>query len=99
MLQQLHPKKRAGKVDGKALHVIGTAGNELWATGEWSETGQGQNGEPLSYKGYFADILVREGDGWKARVDAWNVTPDTVILIDKSFAPQPAATPSPTAKP
>ena len=70
-----------------------------WATGEWSDIGQGKNGEPLSYKGYYADILVREGDGWKVRVDAWNVTPDTVILIDKSFAPQPAATPSPTASP
>jgi len=30
------------KWDGNALHLIGTAGNELWATGEWSETGQGK---------------------------------------------------------
>ena len=95
VLQQLHPKKRAGKVDGKALHVIGTAGNELWATGEWSETGQGQNGKPLPIpiKGYDADILVREGDGWKLRVNAWNVAPDSVI------AGQPAATPFSTASP
>ena len=27
VLQQLHPKNRAGKVDGNVLHVIGTAGN------------------------------------------------------------------------
>ena len=87
------------KVDGNAYHLIGTAGNELWGTGEWGDIGQGKNGEPLRYKGYTAHILVREGDGWKIRVDAWNVTPDTVILIDKSFAPLPAATPSPTAKP
>jgi uncharacterized protein (TIGR02246 family) len=87
------------KLDGNAYHFIGTAGNELWGTGEWGDIGPGKNGETLTYKGYTAHILVREGDGWKIRVDAWNVTPDTVILIDKSFAPQPAATPSPTAKP
>jgi len=81
------------KVDGNAYHFIGTAGNELWVTGEWSE------GQPVPVKGYYADILVREGDGWKVRVDAWNFTPDSVILINKSLAPQPAATPSPTAKP
>jgi ketosteroid isomerase-like protein len=62
VLQQLHPKKRAGKVDGNALQVIGTAGNELLATGEWSETGQGQNGEPLPIKGYpvLADSRARQ---------------------------------------
>jgi hypothetical protein len=29
-----HPKNRITKLDGNALHLIGTAGNELWATGE-----------------------------------------------------------------
>ena len=80
------------KVDGNAYHLIGTAGNGLWATGEWSETGY-NNGEPFPMKGYSADILVREGDGRKSRVDAWNFTPDSVI------AQQPAATPSPTVEP
>jgi ketosteroid isomerase-like protein len=98
VLQQLHPKKRAGKVDGKALHVIGTAGNELWATGEWSETGQGKNGEPLPIKGYWSAIYVREGGDWKVRMAETNTTPDSVILLNKTFAP-PAATPSPTASP
>ena len=88
-----------GKFDGNAFHLIGTAGNELWGTGEWGDIGIGKNGELLRYKGYFSEIYVREGDGWKIRVSAWNITPDTVILIDKSFAPQPAATPSPTARP
>jgi len=98
VLQQLHPKNRAGKVDGNALHVIGTAGNELWATGEWSETGQGKNGEPLSIKGYWSAIYVREGDDWKVRMAETNTTPDSVIHLNKTFAP-PAATPSPTASP
>ena len=87
------------KWDGNALHLIGTAGNELWATGEWSETGQGKNGEPLPIGGYWACIYVRDGDEWKIRMDAWNETGDTVLRIHESFALQPAATPSPTASP
>ena len=94
-----HPKNRITKLDSNALHLIGTAGNELWATGEWGETGQGKNGEPLPIKGYWSMIYVREADDWKIRMMAWNTTPDSVILINKSFAPQPAATPSPTASP
>jgi len=85
VLQQLHPKKRAGKVDGNALHVIGTAGNELWATGEWSETGQGQNGEPLPIKGFWSAIYVREGDDWKVRMAETNTIPDSFILLNKTW--------------
>jgi uncharacterized protein (TIGR02246 family) len=96
-----HPKNLIYKLDGNAYHFIGgTAGNALWCTGEWSDTGQGQNGEPHPpIRGYDADILVREGDGWKIRVNAWNITPESIILVNKMFAPQPAATPSPTAMP
>ena len=99
LYQWWHPKNLAGKADWNALHVIGTAGNEFWATGDWGETGQGKNGEPLPIKGYTVDIYVREGDGWKLRVDAWNFATDSVLLVHQSFAPQPAATPSPTASP
>jgi uncharacterized protein (TIGR02246 family) len=99
LFQWWHPKNRITKLDGNAPRLIGTAGNELWATGEFSETGQGKNGEPLPIKGYWACIYVREADDWKIRVDAWNTAPDSVILIHQSFAPEPAATPSPTASP
>ena len=99
LYQRWHPKNCITKVDENAAHLIGTAGNELWATGEFRETGQGKNGEPITIKGYWSDIYVREADDWKIRVAAMNVTPDSVILINKSFARQPAATPSPTAKP
>jgi hypothetical protein len=93
------PKTAPARWTGIALLVIGTAGNELWATGEWSETGQGKNGEPLPIKGYGSAIYVREGDDWKVRMAETNTTPDSVILLNKTFAPQPAATPSPTASP
>ena len=97
--QQLHPKNRSGKLDGNAPRLIDTAGNELWATGEWSETGQGKNGEPFPIKGNWSAIYVREGDVWKIRVSAYNVTPASAILTIRSLALQPAATPSPTASP
>jgi hypothetical protein len=62
------PKNHIENTDRNAVHLIGTAGNELWATGEWSETGQGKNGEPIPIKGYWACIYVREGDDWKIRM-------------------------------
>jgi uncharacterized protein (TIGR02246 family) len=105
LYQWWHPKNRITKLDGNAPHLIGTAGNELWATGELSETGQGKAGEPIPIKGYWSCIYVREADDWKIRVETWNTTPDSVILIHQSFgnqtsrAPQPAATPSPTVSP
>ena len=99
LYQWWHPKNCITKVDENAAHLIGTAGNELWATGEWNETGQGKTGEPLPIKGHWACIYVSEGDDWKIRVAAWYTHPDSVMLINKSFAPQPAATPSPSASP
>jgi uncharacterized protein (TIGR02246 family) len=45
-----HGKNGISKVDGNAYHLIGTAGNEVWATGEYSETAQGENGEPIPIK-------------------------------------------------
>jgi uncharacterized protein (TIGR02246 family) len=89
--QSWHSTNYITKADGNALHVIGTAGTELWATGEWSETGQGKNGEPLPIKGYWSAIYVREGDDWKVRMAETNTTPDSVILLNKTFAPQPTA--------
>jgi ketosteroid isomerase-like protein len=104
--QRWHPKNSIVKVDGNAYHVIGTAGNALWATGEYSETGQGETpegklipSEPIPSKNHWLNIYVREGEDWKARVSAWGQTADSVILSDKAFAPQPAAPPSPTARP
>ena len=97
--QWWHPKNSIHKVDGNAPHLIGTAGNELWATAEWSETGQGKNSEPIPIKGYWAETYVRQGDDWKIRVSAFNTTPDSVIRIHQSFAQQSVATPSPNANP
>ncbi|MBV8968235.1 MAG: SgcJ/EcaC family oxidoreductase [Verrucomicrobia bacterium] len=96
LYQWWHPKNCVTKLDENAAHLIGTAGNELWATGEWNETGQGKTGEPLPIKGHWACIYVREGGDWRIRVAAWYTNPESFILINKTFAPQSAATPSPS---
>src|SRR5262245_56626033 len=53
------PKNKCGGPDGNALYVIGTPGNEFWATGDWSWTGQGKNGEPIPVKGHWLSTNVR----------------------------------------
>jgi len=95
----LRPQNSMGKVDGNALHLLGTDGNTMWATGEYSETVQDKNGEPRPVHSYNFWIWVREGEDWKLLVDAWGLTPATVLRNTPIFAPQLAATPSPTASP
>jgi uncharacterized protein (TIGR02246 family) len=63
-----HPKNHTVKRDQDSVHSLVTAGNEAWDHGEWSETGQGQNGEPIQVKGYWSAIDTREGDVWKIRM-------------------------------
>ena len=70
-----HPKNHITKRDQDSVHSLGTAGNEAWDHGEYSETGQGQNGEPIQVKGYWSAIDTREGDVWKIRMLTWNQTP------------------------
>ena len=55
-------------------HVIGTAGNEVWSTGEFSQTFQVEKGSPLQISGHFLDIDVREGDALKYKVQTYNFT-------------------------
>ena len=54
--------------------IIVTAENIAF-NGEWSQTLQGKNGEPIPLKGYWSVIFVRQGEDWKILVDAFNVTP------------------------
>jgi conserved hypothetical protein len=74
VFQSWHPRNHIGKPDGNAPH-IGTAGDEAWETGEWSETGQGKAGRPIQIKGYWSTIDIREGDDWKIGMLIYNLTP------------------------
>ena len=64
--------KHLSTLDQYSPHVIGTSGNEMWGTGEWTVTIQGQNFGRLDEKGYWTTIYAREGDVWKMRVNTWN---------------------------
>jgi ketosteroid isomerase-like protein len=88
LFEALQPKELIGKPEGEAPHLIGTAGDAAYETGEWSETGQGPNGEPTQLNGYFSAVDVREGEDWKILVLTYNLTPSG-----------PAPTPAPPAGP
>jgi uncharacterized protein (TIGR02246 family) len=73
-----------------SIRVLGTAGNEMWAAGEWSITIQGQNG-PTPFHGYWGAVKAHEGDTWKTQLDVSNTAPPSVATG--------GATPSPTTTP
>ena len=85
LFKQIHLSNNLVTVDADSPHIIGTAGNEMWATGAWSATIQGQNFGPTQVKGYWT--VIREGDDWKIRNLTFNTTP------------APSATQSPAASP
>ena len=70
--KKLHFIKYLSKLEEYSPHVIGTAGNVLWSTGEFDQTFQVENGNPLRIKGHLLTILVRDGDALKIKVDTFN---------------------------
>ena len=71
--QQIHLSNNTATPDQDSPHIIGTTGNEMWATGQWTATVKGQNWGPVDVKGYWS--VIREGDDWKIRNLTFNVTP------------------------
>ena len=56
--KQFHFSNHVTTPDQYSPHVIGTAGNEAWAFGEWSMTIQGKNGGgPMQIKGNWELFL------------------------------------------
>ena len=53
-------------IDQDSPHVIGTAGNEIWATGRWSSTIKGENFGPRQITGCWS--VIRVGDDSKIRM-------------------------------
>jgi ketosteroid isomerase-like protein len=56
LFQKMHFSNHLITVDQFSPHIIGTAGDEMWATGEWSLTIQDQNFGPVEAKGYWGAI-------------------------------------------
>ena len=79
----LHFSKYLSKLEEYSPHLIGTAGNELWSTGEFDQTFQIENGRPLRIKGHFLFVLVRDGDALKIKVDTINFTGPAVAAETK----------------
>ncbi len=55
LFQKLHFSNHLDKRDQYSPHIIGTAGNEAWSNGEWTQTLQSQKG-PIQLKGYWSEI-------------------------------------------
>src|SRR6202162_5021425 len=83
VFQQGHYSNHLNKDDQGSPHMIGTAGNEVWRTGEWSSTVQGKSGDPMKLEGYWSAINVRDGDTWKIQMLTFNVTPPPASAATK----------------
>jgi uncharacterized protein (TIGR02246 family) len=53
-------------IDQDSPHVIGTVGNEIWATGGVSSIVRGEDFGPIQVTGYWS--VIRVGDDWKIRM-------------------------------
>jgi ketosteroid isomerase-like protein len=73
LFQRIHFINHLSKADENSPHIIGTAGNEAWSNGKWSQTIKGENFGPIQLKGYWASITIRDGGTWKKRLDTWNI--------------------------
>ena len=72
LFKKVHHTKHSSTLEQYSPHIMGTAGNEVWTAGEWNAIFQVENGAPLQAKGYWLDVDVREGDGWKFLVSTFN---------------------------
>jgi ketosteroid isomerase-like protein len=95
LFQKTHFSKHIIKLEQYSPHIIGTAGNEVWMTGEWSLTFQVQNGAPMQWQGHCLDFCVREGDALKWRVNTWNAAgpPTPVAPAQTNASPTSAVDP------
>ena len=71
--QKVHFSDLVDTIDQDSPHIIGTNGKEIRATGASSATIQGKDWGPILATGYWS--VIREGDDWKIRMLAFNVTP------------------------
>ena len=74
MFKKIHFSKHMSQLEQYSPHVIGTAGNELWTTGECDVIFQIENGSPLRINAHYLTIRVRDGDAFKIKVDTYNST-------------------------
>jgi ketosteroid isomerase-like protein len=84
LFQKWRVSNHIRKRDQYFPHIIGTAGNEMWATGVWSATVQGRGGGPIQHKGYWT--VIREVDDWKIQMLALERNPSTACTLTDEIA-------------
>jgi uncharacterized protein (TIGR02246 family) len=57
MFHHVHFSNHINTVDQYSFHIIGTAGNEMWANGEYSMTVQGENFGPVKQRAIGQSFL------------------------------------------
>ena len=87
LFQKEHFSNYLVKADQDSPHMIGTWGNHVWASGDWSCTIKGQNSGPVDLKGYWGAIKVREGDTLKTWMRTWNITPAPAATASQTTTP------------
>jgi ketosteroid isomerase-like protein len=87
LFKQVHFSNQLTAIDQDSPRAIGTAGNEIWGIGVWSNTIQSKDCSPEDERGSWGSITVFEDGIWKNRMQILNITS------------APAETPSPPASP
>ena len=75
LFKEYHCSNHVGKPDQYSPHAVGTGGNELWSSGDWSLILTAKTGDPMPLKGHWSEMYIREGDAWKVQMQMWNITP------------------------
>jgi ketosteroid isomerase-like protein len=75
LFRNIHFSNYVSKADQYSPHIISSAGDRTWETGEWSCTIQVNSGPSMELKGYYSSIDTREGDDWKISMVTSNTTP------------------------
>src|SRR5215813_12261592 len=63
--QNIHFISHVSTPDQNSPHIMSTAGDKVWTSGQWNVTFQAQDGPPVQMKGYWLDVDVRQGNRWK----------------------------------
>jgi ketosteroid isomerase-like protein len=86
VFQKVHFHDWITTTDQYSPHALGAAGDEVWETGKWSGTVQGQNFGPVRIKGYVSSIAVCVNDVWKKRMLMSVVARNNQLGMDTSIA-------------
>jgi ketosteroid isomerase-like protein len=89
MFQTLHYFSHDTRYDPTSPHPIGSDGNGVWETGEWSSAiaPRGEDCGPHQLRGYFTSVKVREGDTWKVRMATYNLATAPPATPSRTIAP------------